>query len=102
METVIQEEIQRANKSTNVPDSEAFGNHVEPVKHSPSSITGKVLDERTVEELEREIMDLKITNRGKNMFILQLNNEGSGLLKGCCQPTARWANWKQIAPVGCA
>ena len=33
VEAVIQEEIQRANKSTDMPASEPFGNHVEPVKH---------------------------------------------------------------------
>ena len=78
VETAIQEEIQRAKKSTDVPDSESFGSHVEPVKHSSATATAKAADERKVQELEREIMDLKITNRGKDMFIEQLKSERSG------------------------
>jgi hypothetical protein len=43
---------------------------VESVKHSP-----KATDNRKVQELEREIRDLKITNRAKDMFIELLKNE---------------------------
>lgn len=71
VETAIQEEIQRAKKSTEVPDSESFGNHVEPVKHSPATVMTKATDERKLQELEREIMDLKIANRGKDDLIAQ-------------------------------
>lgn len=56
-------------------DVESFGRHVEPVKHSPASTTTKATDERKVQELEREIRDLKITNRAKDMFIEILKNE---------------------------
>jgi len=56
-----------------MPASESLGDGVEPVKHSR---TGKnEADEQKIQELEREIMDLKITNRGKDMFIEQLKNE---------------------------
>ena len=78
VESAIQEEIQRAKKTGEVPNSESFGSHVEPVKHSPTIATAKTAEERKVQELEREIMDLKITNRGKDMFIEQLKNERTG------------------------
>lgn len=81
VETAIQEEIQRAKKSTEVPDSETFRSHVEPVKHSPVTSTTKAVDERKVQELERENRDLKITNRAKDMFIEQLKDERTGFFE---------------------
>jgi hypothetical protein len=39
------------------------------------------VEERKVQELEREIMDLKITNRGKDMFIEQLKSERTGFFE---------------------
>ncbi len=81
VETAIQEEIQRANKSTEVPASEGFGNHVEPVKHPPTKVTEKVIDEKKLQELERQIMDLKIANRGKDYLIDQLKGERTGFFE---------------------
>jgi len=78
VETAIQEEIQRAKKSTNVPDSESFGSQVEPVKHSEATATAKAADERKVQELERENLDLKIANRGKDYLIEQIQKERAG------------------------
>ena len=75
VEAVIQEEFQRAHKTTDAPDAEAFGSSVAHVKHPRTSATPA--DERKLRELEREILDLKITNRGKDMFIEQLKNERS-------------------------
>lgn len=63
VETAILEEIRRAKPSTQVPAVEAFGSDVEPVKH-PLTTTTKAADEGKVQELEREVMDLKIANRG--------------------------------------
>jgi hypothetical protein len=81
VETAIQEEIQRAKKTPEVPVSESFGSHVEPVKHSyPAATTKAAVDERK-QELEREIMDLKIANRGKDMFIEQLKSERTGFFE---------------------
>src|ERR1039457_4003226 len=54
VETAIQEEIQRAKQSTGVLASEAIGNHAEPVKHSPATATAKVMEEKKLQELERE------------------------------------------------
>jgi len=75
VEAVIQEEIQRANKSSEAPASEAFGSSVAHVKHSPTTVMAKAADERKVQEMEREIMDLKIANRGKDYLIGELNKE---------------------------
>lgn len=72
VETVIQEELQRAKKSAEAPDSETFGSPVESVKH-PGNATSA--DDRKLQELEREIMDLRIANRGKDYLIGELNKE---------------------------
>jgi len=79
VETAIQEEIQRAMKSTDILDSEAFGSSVANVKHSIFEVNPS--DERKVQELEREILDLKIANRGKDMFIEQLKGERGGFFE---------------------
>lgn len=81
VDAVIQEEIQRANKSTDMPASEPFGNHVEPVKHGQKMAAAKAGDDRKVLELEREILDLKIANRGKDYLIDQLKGERTGFFE---------------------
>ncbi len=81
VETVIQEEIQRSKKTNEVPVSEVFGNHVEPVKHGQKMAAAKAVDERKVLELEREILDLKIANRGKDYLIDQLKGERTGFFE---------------------
>ncbi len=81
VETAIQEEIQRAKKSLEVPASESFGTRVEPVKHPPATAVVKETDERTIQELEREILDLKIANRGKDYLIDQLKSERTGFFE---------------------
>jgi hypothetical protein len=81
VETAIQEEIQRAKKSTEVPASETFGSRVEPVKHPQATDTEKVMDGKKLQELEREIMDLKIANRGKDYLIDQLKGERTGFFE---------------------
>jgi len=76
VEAVIQEEIQRANKSTDASASEAFGSPETPVKNSrPETNTA---DDRKVKELERQVMDLKIANRGKDYLIEKLQEERTG------------------------
>jgi hypothetical protein len=81
VETVIQEEIQRSKKSNEPPVSEAFGSHAEPVKHRQKIATAKTGDERKIQELEREILDLKIANRGKDYLIDQLKGERTGFFE---------------------
>ena len=49
------------------------------VKHLGNNVTP--LDERKVQELEREIRDLKITNRAKDMLIEQLKDERTGFFE---------------------
>lgn len=81
VEAVIQEEIQRAKKSTEASGSESFGSSVETVKHSSDAITTNEAVGQRVLELEREIRDLKITNRAKDMLIEQLKEERSGFFE---------------------
>ncbi|MEI7535337.1 MAG: hypothetical protein WCK57_13300 [Verrucomicrobiae bacterium] len=72
VEAVIQEEIQRAKKPTEPPTSEPFGSSVAHVKHSGNVTTD---DAKHLKELEREIFDLQIANRGKDYLISELNKE---------------------------
>jgi hypothetical protein len=55
-------------KATVVPVSESFGSNMEHVKHSRANSRPEI-DERKIQELEREILDLKIANRGKDYLI---------------------------------
>jgi len=72
VEAAIQEEIQRAKKSKEPPTSESFGSSVAHVKHPGNT---NLADEQRHKELEREIFDLQITNRGKDYLIGELNKE---------------------------
>lgn len=72
VEAVIQEEVQRASKSGDSSTSESFGSTVQHVKHPGST---SAVDDRKLQELERQIMDLKIANRGKDYLIGELNKE---------------------------
>ena len=72
VEAVIQEEIQRAHKSSDASGSETFGSSVAHVKHPGNT---NLADEKRLKELEREIFDLKIANRGKDYLIGELNKE---------------------------
>ena len=64
-----------------MPVSEVFRSHVEPVKHGQKLAASKAEDERKVQELEREILDLKIANRGKDYLIDQLKGERTGFFE---------------------
>jgi signal recognition particle GTPase len=72
VEMAIQEEIQRVKKITEATGSETFGSSVAHVKHTGNAITA---DDRKFQELERELMDMKIANRGKDYLIGELNKE---------------------------
>ena len=91
-EAVIQEEIQRANKLIETPSSEPFGSSVAHVKHSGNL---NAADEKRLKELEREIFDLQITNRGKDYLIKELNQERKSFFDHCWLRIGQWANWKQ-------
>ena len=69
---MIQEEIQRANKSSESSTSEQFGSPVAHVKHPGNAYPA---EEKRLKELEREIFDLRIANRGKDYLIEELNKE---------------------------
>ena len=77
VEAVIQEEIQRSKKSGEATDSEGFGSAVTHVKHSVGSINGKTDGARKIEELERTVNDLKLSNQVKDLFIDLLKKERS-------------------------
>jgi hypothetical protein len=72
VEAAIQEEIQRANKSSEPSTSEPFGSPMAHVKHSGNA---NLADEKRLKELEWEIFDLQIANRGKDYLIGELNKE---------------------------
>ncbi|MEI7534279.1 MAG: hypothetical protein WCK57_07895 [Verrucomicrobiae bacterium] len=78
VEAAIQEELQRSKTSTNVPDSEKFRIAVAHVKH-PDNIAN-LTDARKIQELKWEILDLKITNRGKEYLIGELIKERKSFL----------------------
>jgi signal recognition particle GTPase len=81
VEAVIQEEIQRAKNTMEATSSETFENSVAHVKRSQNTVTAKSGDERKIQEMEREIMDLKIANRGKDYLIDQLKAERTGFFE---------------------
>ena len=72
VDAVIQEEIQRTSKSVEPLASEFFGSSSAQMKHSGNA---NAVDERRLKELEREIFDLQIANRGKDYLIGELNKE---------------------------
>ena len=78
VEAVIQEEIQRAKKSSETPRSEDFRSPVAHVKHPGNA---PAADEARFKEMEREILDLKIANRGKDYLIDQLKGERNGFFE---------------------
>jgi hypothetical protein len=59
-------------KISDASDSEAFGSSVPHVKHLGRA---NAAGEKRLMELEREIFDLQIANRGKNYLIVELNKE---------------------------
>ena len=79
VEAVIQEEIQRAKKSTEAPDSETFGSAVTHVKHSRTN--SSTTDERKIQDLEREIQNLEIANQVKDQFINLMKGERASTIE---------------------
>ena len=77
----LREKGLRAKTSTEVRDAESFGSSAERVKNSRTFATANATDDRRSQELEREIRDLKITNRAKDMFIEQLKGERAGFFE---------------------
>ena len=54
---------------------------MKPVKHPQATATTEAVDEKKLQELNREIMDLKIANRGKDYLIDQLKGERAGFFE---------------------
>jgi len=86
VESAIQEKIQRAKKSTDAPVSEDFRSPVAHVKHSRND---NATDQKRLKELEREMFDLQIANRGKDYLIDQLNSERAGFFDKILSATRR-------------
>jgi hypothetical protein len=76
---LIQEEIQRANKLSKPSTSEPFGTPVAHLKHLENSV-GPTND-RKLNELESENMDLRITNRAKEIVIGRMQKERDGFIE---------------------
>jgi hypothetical protein len=55
--------------------------HPADCAHGHKIAAAKAGDDRKVQEMEREIMDLKIANRGKDYLIDQLNKERTGFFE---------------------
>lgn len=91
-DSIITEEKARAAKANAEPvphPAEGFGTptrpDAEPFRKSPNeapnSNSKPATDADELAELKKENLDLKITNRGKDYFIEQLQKEREGLLK---------------------
>lgn len=75
VQRVLQEEIQRVKRTSDPAASEPFGKvHNTAEKPAKPGIASEAEGER-VKELERENLDLKIANRGNDLFIDQLQKE---------------------------
>jgi hypothetical protein len=79
VEAAIQEEIQRANKSSAPSTSEPFGSPVAHVKHFTTE-NNMPLDDRKVQDLQREVQNIKIANEVKDKFIELMKNERIGFI----------------------
>ena len=80
VEMAIQEEIQRARKTDETKNTEPFGNGVTHVKHGREEAVQET-EAKKIQELEREIMDLKIANRGKDQFIELMSHERKEIIE---------------------
>lgn len=78
VERAIQEEIQKAAKS-NEP-SEPVGNVPKGSETPKPASDGSGANAGQIRELEKEVLDLKIVNKGKDFFIEQLQKERDNIL----------------------
>lgn len=81
IERVIQEEIQRTKKTPEPMASESFGKVPKNAEMSQKAEADSEVDSGRFKELERENLDLKIANRGKDMFIEQMQKERKGFFE---------------------
>ncbi len=80
VERVIAEEKAKAQK-VNPPVSEGFGTMPHGAEAKESRVEPGSEDTGRMKEMEKELLDLKITNRGKDYFIEQLQKEREGLMQ---------------------
>lgn len=81
VERVIQEEIQRTKKSSEPAASETFGKIPNDASKPEKQAVVSEADGDRVKELERDNLDLRIANRGKDMFIEQMQKERNGFFE---------------------
>jgi hypothetical protein len=81
VEAVISEEKAKAAKINTPEISENFGKIPNDTHRKSETTPPPFEDVGKVRELEREIMDLKIANRGKDMFIEQMGKDRAMLLQ---------------------
>lgn len=74
VETVIQEEVQKATKTQESPVSEPVGNVRKASERAEPSFP-KDAENREIKELENQVRDLQITNKAKDIVIDQLQKE---------------------------
>jgi len=79
VELAIAEEKAKAAKA-NTP-SEPVGNVPKDSERAENSQSREHRDDVDIKSLEREVRDLQITNRAKDMFIEQLQNERTGIFE---------------------
>jgi hypothetical protein len=81
IERAIQEEIQRAKKPQEPSAAEPFGTVPKASEETPNPVNHNSENEtRRIRELEAEVMDLKIVNKGKDYFIEQMQKERDGFV----------------------
>jgi len=79
VELAIKEEQAKAAKA--VESAEPVGSSRNDGKGQPSDSVGSETDASEVKGLRQEILDLKITNRAKDMFIEQMQEERKGYVE---------------------
>ena len=78
VERAIQEEIQKSKKPSERPVSEPVGIIQNGAESRQNTAMVVEIDVERLKELERENLDLKIANRGKDYLIDQLKDERKG------------------------
>jgi chromosome segregation ATPase len=79
VDQVIQEEIAKAAKAVD-PSTRQEHLPKDSETEKPLTAASSEADPGRLRELEKEIIDLKITNRGKDYFIEQLQKEREGFV----------------------
>ncbi len=101
MERAIQEEIDRVKKHGMVSSPEV-PQAAEPVRKDAEAASEprETAEPEEVKALRQEVMDLKITNKAKDMFIDQLRNEREGLIHQAVESSRKVVSGKRDSGAG--